>query len=61
MVEATARAACGRATRDTGLPASDTVRFGAAPLARAVLEFAAARAATSAAPRRERRPGATPA
>jgi uncharacterized NAD-dependent epimerase/dehydratase family protein len=57
--EPTGRAACGRATRDTGLPASDPVRFGAASLARAVLDFAASRDTPAAAPRRERRPGAT--
>ena len=38
--EAAARAACERAARDTGLPATDPVRFGAAPLAAAIIAVA---------------------
>ena len=45
MDEAAARAACERATRETGLPATDPVRFGAGPLAEAVLANPVPRAA----------------
>src|SRR5258706_12535860 len=42
--ERVARAACEQASRETGLPATDPVRFGAAPLAAAVLAFHGSRA-----------------
>ena len=42
--EAAARAACAAAARDTGLPCTDPVRFGAAPLAHAVLAVRSSRA-----------------
>jgi len=42
LSEAAARAACDAATRETGLPATDPVRFGTGPLVDAVI---AARAA----------------
>jgi uncharacterized NAD-dependent epimerase/dehydratase family protein len=47
--ERAARAACEQAERETGLPAVDPVRFGAGPLAAAVLGFHAARAGARAA------------
>lgn len=45
--EPRARAACEAARRETGLPATDPVRFGAAPLAGALLERRRARATAS--------------
>jgi uncharacterized NAD-dependent epimerase/dehydratase family protein len=38
LADEPARAACERAARETGLPATDPVRFGAEPLARSILE-----------------------
>jgi uncharacterized NAD-dependent epimerase/dehydratase family protein len=52
LEESAARAACERAARETGLPATDPVRFGAEALARAVADVAAGAEA-----RRARAPG----
>ena len=43
MTEAEARRACEAAARDTGLPATDPVRFDSAPLVDAVLSARARR------------------
>ncbi|HEY6866865.1 MAG TPA: DUF1611 domain-containing protein [Candidatus Eisenbacteria bacterium] len=62
MDEAAARAACERAGRETGLPATDPVRFGAESLAEAVRALAARRSGTvarAAAPLPGRRSRAT--
>ena len=54
LEEGAARAACERATRETGLTATDPVRFGAAPLAAAVIAGAGARRVPHAGARRSR-------
>ncbi len=43
MSDAAARAACEAATRETGLPATDPVRFDGAPLVEAILKGREAR------------------
>jgi uncharacterized NAD-dependent epimerase/dehydratase family protein len=48
LAEPEARAAVARASLDTGLPATDPVRFGLAPLLEAVTQAAAARRAARA-------------